>query len=216
MAKYADDGRRGAKRVVHDVFGFSMLEVLMVVGLTTVIAAIAVPMMKNTLGDFRLSGDARGLTNAVSLAKLRAASDFSQARLFIDLNARTLHIETWQKTGVPAWVTEGGTTSLSMSVVFGFGAVGAPPANTQAAVAQAPECVNNAGVAIGNTACILFNSRGIPVDQAGAPPNVGAPTGNDAVYITDGTAVYGVTISATGLIKLWRTNPTTVPAWVLQ
>ena len=216
MAKYADNGRRGAKRVVHDVFGFSMLEVLMVVGLTTVIAAIAVPMMKNTLGDFRLSGDARGLTNAVSLAKLRAASDFSQARLFIDLNARTLHIETWQKTGVPAWVTEGGITSLSTSVVFGFGTVGAPPANTQAAIGQAPACVNNVGVAIGNTACILFNSRGIPVDQAGAPPNVGAPTGNDGVYITDGTAVYGVTISATGLIKLWRTNPTAVPAWVLQ
>ena len=63
------------------------------------------------------------------------------------------------------------------------------------------------GAAIGNTSCILFNSRGIPVDPAGAPPAVGAPTGNDAMYLTDGTAVYGETISATGLIKLWRTNP---------
>src|SRR5439155_25572545 len=55
--------------------GFSILEVLMVVGISTVVAAIAVPMMRNTIGDFKLSGDARGLTNAVSLAKLRAASD---------------------------------------------------------------------------------------------------------------------------------------------
>ena len=197
--------------------GFSLIEVLVVVALTTVIAAIAVPMMQNTLGDFKLSGDARGLTNAVSLAKLRAASDFSQARLFVDLNARSFHVETWSKTALPPdWVTEGGITTLSASDTFSFGVVGAAPLNTQAAIGQAEACVNNAGVAIVNTACILFNSRGIPVAQAGAPPLVGAPTGNDALYLTDGTAVYGVTLSATGLIKLWRTNPLAAPAWVLQ
>ncbi len=197
--------------------GFSLLEVLLVVGLSTVIAAIAVPMMKNSLGDFRLSGDARGLTNAVSLAKLRAASNFSQTRLYVDLDAQSFHVETWQKTAVPAnWVTEGGIAKLSANDTFSFGAVGAAPLNTQATIGQASACVNNAGAVIGNTACVLFNSRGIPVDPAGAPPAVGAPTGNDAVYITDGTAVYGVTISATGLTKLWRTNPTATPSWALQ
>ena len=89
--------------------GFSLLEVLMVVGISTVVAAIAVPMMKNTIGDFKLSGDARGLTNAVSLAKLRAASDFSQSRLYVDRDARSYHVEVWAKTAVPPdWVTEGG------------------------------------------------------------------------------------------------------------
>jgi type II secretory pathway pseudopilin PulG len=208
--------QRVSSNVRKDGNGFSLLEVLLVVGLTTVIAAIAVPMMKNTLGDFKLSGDARGLTNAVSLAKLRAASDFSQARLFVDLNAASFHVETWRKTGVPGWVTEGGITALSTNDTFAFGVVGAAPPNTQAAIGQAAQCVTSAGVAIGNTACILFNSRGIPVDPAGAPPAVGAPTGNDALYLTDGTAVYGVTLSATGLISLWRTNPLAAPAWVLQ
>jgi prepilin-type N-terminal cleavage/methylation domain-containing protein len=196
--------------------GFSLLEVLVVVGLSTVIAAIAVPMMQNTLGDFKLSGDARGLTNSVSLAKLRAASNFSQSRLFVDLNARSFHVETWRKIGVPAWVTEGGTTTLSTNDNFSFGLVGTAPPNTQAAIGQAAACVNDVGVAIGNTACILFNSRGIPVAQAGAPPAVGAPTGNNALYLTDGTAVYGVTLSATGLIRLWRTKPIAAPTWVLQ
>jgi hypothetical protein len=188
---------------------------LMVVGIVGVVSAIAVPMVKNTLGDFSLSGDARALSNAVSLAKLRAASSFSQARAVVNLTARSYHVETWQKAP-PAWVTEGGIRTLSSGVTFGFGVVGTAPPFSQAAIVQAAACVDAAGAVIANSACILFNSRGIPVDPAGAPPAVGAPTGNDAVYLTDGTAVNGLTISATGLIKLWRTNPTATPNWMLQ
>ena len=190
--------------------GFQLLEVLIVMGLTTVIAAIAVPITKNTLGDFRLRGDARNLTNAVSLAKMRAASDFSKARLFVDLSGKSFHVETWQKTGTPAWVAEGGFASLSTNGSFGYGAVSAPPPNTQTTIDQAGACRTAEGTAIGNTACVLFNSRGIPVDSTGAP------IGTGAMYITDSSAVYGVTVSATGLIRLWRTGPTATPTWVLQ
>ena len=106
--------------------------------------------------------------------------------------------------------------TLSGGVTFGFGVVATAPPFSQAAIVQASACVTDAGVAIGNTACILFNSRGIPVDPAGAPPAVGAPTGNDALYLTDGAAIYGETISATGLIKLWRNNRTVTSSWILQ
>ena len=196
--------------------GFSLLEVLLVVGLTTVIAAIAVPMMSNTIGDFRIRGDARALNSAVSLAKLRAASAFTQVRLYVDLSANSFHLESWQKTGTPGWVTEGGTTTLATNDTFSFGAVSTPPTSTQAALGQAANCVDTTGTAIANTACVLFNSRGIPVAPSGAPPNVGAPTGNDALYVADSMSVYGVTVSATGQIRLWRTNPTSTPSWVLQ
>ena len=187
----------------------SIVQILVAMGLTAVVAAMAVPMTRNALGDFRLRGDARSLNNAVSLTKMRAASDFTNARLYVALDGKAFHIETWQRTG-PAWVAEGGTTSLSGFDTFGFGVVNAPPANTQAAIAQAAQCRTAAGAAIGNTACVVFNSRGIPVDTTGAP------TGAGAVYLTDNTAVYAVTISASGLIKLWRTNPTATPAWSLQ
>jgi Tfp pilus assembly protein FimT len=192
-----------------------MIETLFVVALTGVIAAIAVPMMTNTLGDFRLSGDAHGLLNAVSLAKLRAAANFSQARLYVDLSARSFHLETWDKAGA-AWAAEGSTTTLSSNDTFSFGVVGAAPTGSQTTIGQASACVTGTGAPIANTACILFNSRGIPVDASGAPPAVGAPTGNDALYITDGMSVYGMTLSATGLIKLWRTNLRATPSWILQ
>jgi hypothetical protein len=194
-----------------------MLEVLMVVGITTVVAAIAVPVTTHTLGNFRLSGDARSLTNAVMLAKLRAASDFSQSRVYVDLNARSFHVETLQKNPV-AWIAEGGTTTLSWNDRFDWAGVGTPPPNSQAAISQAPACVTVAGAQIANTACVLFNSRGIPVNElvGQAAPAVGAPTAADALYVTDNTAVYGVTLSATGLVRLWRTNPTVVPSWAMQ
>jgi len=190
--------------------GFSIIELLLVVGIMAVIAAMAVPMTKNTLGDFRLRGDARGLTNAVSLAKLRAASDFSQARLYADVDAKSFRVQTWKRTGTPAWITEGGITGLSTNDTFSFGSVSAPPSNTQGAIHQAPLCRDADGNTIGNTACVLFNSRGIPVDSTGAP------TGDGGLYIQDGSAVYGVTVSATGLIRLWRTNMAATPGWVLQ
>ena len=92
---------------------------------------------------------------------------------------------------------------------FSFAGVPSAPPNTQATIAQPGQCLNNAGAAIANTACIIFNSRGVPVDTTGAP------TGAYAAYITDGSAVYGVTLSATGMMRTWRT-PIGAANWTLQ
>jgi prepilin-type N-terminal cleavage/methylation domain-containing protein len=189
--------------------GYSLIELLVVVGLVAIVSAMAVPMTSNTLASFRLSGDARGVAGAVSLAKLRAASDFTQARLYVDITGRTFRVETWQKTAA-TWTAIGGSRNLSSNDTFGFGVVGAAPANTQAALGQSPVCLDDMGQAVANTACILFNSRGIPIDTAGVP------NGNHAIYLTDGSAVYGVTLSATGLTRLWLTRAADPPVWQLQ
>ena len=46
-----------------------------VLGLICTISAIAVPMVAGALAEFRVSGDARGVSNAIAVAKMRAASD---------------------------------------------------------------------------------------------------------------------------------------------
>jgi prepilin-type N-terminal cleavage/methylation domain-containing protein len=190
--------------------GFTLLETIIVVGLVAVVAAIAVPMTANTIAGFRLSGDARSAANDVALAKMRASSIFSRVRMYVDVAARSYHLETWDPT-TSTWTADGGTTSLSQNVTFGFGVVGTPPAFTQGAIGQAPACKNNAGTAdIASTACVVFNSRGVPIDATGAPTAV------DAVYITDGNAVYGITVSATGMIRTWRTLPKATPTWIKQ
>jgi prepilin-type N-terminal cleavage/methylation domain-containing protein len=197
--------------------GFSLIEMMMTLAIIGVLAAITVPMSGNALRFLKVSGDARDLSNATAVAKMRAAAKFTQSRLYVDISSKTFFIQTFDKTiTVPCptgcWVTETGTTSLSSTVSFGYGPVSAPPANTQTTIGQAPLCMNTAAtpVAIANTACIIFNSRGLPVDATGSP------FGNDAIYITDSSAVYVVTVAATGFVRLWRTNYTSTPTWSLQ
>src|SRR5262245_53645263 len=172
--------------------GYSLLEIMFVMAISAVLAAVAVPMSGNALGFFRLSGDARKLSNAVAVTKLRAASDFTQARLYVDLSTSQFYMQEYQKTGTPGWVAQGGTTGLSQGVSYGFGAITAPPSSTQPAIGQAPACLDNAGNAIANTACFVFNSRGIPIVcnavVAGTGCTPADPENRDAVYVTDGTA----------------------------
>jgi hypothetical protein len=172
-----------------------------------VVSAIAVPMFANAIASFRLSGDARSVSNAMALTKMRAAGNFTRVRLYVDLNGKTHHMESWNKV-TSAWTTEGGSTHLSQGVSFSFGVVAAAPPSTQTTIGQATKCTTNVGAEIANTACIMFNSRGVPVDGSFAP------TGADALYLTDGAAVYGVTVAATGMVKMWRTLPRAVPSWV--
>ena len=192
--------------------GYSLIEMMVVCAMVGIVAAMAVPSTRSMMGGYKLKGDAEGINNMTSLAKMRAASTYSRARVYADLNAGTYQLQTWNKTA-NTWTTEGGVKTLANGVSFGFGAIAAPPANTQAAIGQSPQCTDNVGGAIANTACITFNSRGMPVTNV-LPPG-GGVTGNSGLYITDGTAVYGTTITTTPLIKFWW-SPNNNSGWVRQ
>jgi len=183
---------------------------LFVIGIVGVLSGVALPMLTGYWESYRIGGDARGVANMVAVAKMRAAANFTQSRLYVDLNANSYHVERWQKTGTPGWVLDGSTVYLANTDTFGWGTLNTPPPNTQTTIGQASACLDATSKAIANTACVLFNSRGIPIDPTGAP------TGADAVYLTDGTtAVYAATVSATAVMRLWKA-PTTSATWVQQ
>lgn len=200
--------RQGNRASTDD--GFSLVEILATMLVLVTLSGLVMVVSSNMAGHYRLSGDARGVSNAVAVAKLRAASLFTQTRLYVTLGTGSYHLETWQKTGTPGWVSEGGTTTLSPSVTFGSSSVSTPPPNTQATLAQAPACRDNAGADIAGTSCIVYNSRGLPVDATGAP------TGIASFYLTDGVSVYAATVSATGMMRFWRTPAHPTPTWILQ
>lgn len=160
--------------------GFSLIEVVIVVAIVLIVFAFSLPHLNGMLQSYRTMNNARGISAQLSLARMRAASESSPARLNFDLAANTYQLEICTSLCNQAgatYVAEGGTQYLSQGVTFGSAGV-AVPAGGQAAVTQTPR--------------ITFNSRGISVDGAGNP------IGTAAIYINNQGAVYAVTVSIGG------------------
>ena len=191
--------------------GYTLLDILIVVGLIGVLGAIAVPVIGSSASGQRFRADAQALNNIVGLAKMRASSGFTRARVRANIAENSFVLERWDKT-TNLWVPEGGTERTFRDVQFGFGVLGTPPPNTQDAIALSPPCrggIDAASVEIGDTACIVFNSRGLPIDGEGAL------FGGHALYLTDGSGVYATTVTATPRIRLWWT-PLITTSWSEQ
>jgi hypothetical protein len=208
---------------------------MVIVAITITIVGFGVPLFINMEQSLWTGGDNRTLAAMIAEAKLRAAADFTHARVYANLTGRTYHLEVWNKSGnsgAGCWQTDGDSNActvaaspvigLSRNVSFGYGSVGAAPTNTEPSLGQAPLCYTGyAGqstntTSVANTACIEFNSRGVPSDPApggSAGASGGIPDATGALYVTDGGAVYGVTVIATGEIQSWYSNNTSTPHW---
>lgn len=207
--------------------GFSTLEMLIVVGISVIITAIAIPSYISTTTYLRAAGDLRALNGVTAQAKIRAAADFTRARAYADLSGNTYQLQVWNKSAGTngCWVADvdsnktnciaftssapsgPGVLPLSQGDTFGFGTLTAGPTPAQPTPTQAGQCLDNSASAIANTGCIVFNSRGIPID-----PSTVAPTAAGAFYITNGTVVNAVTVSATGSIQTWS-SPAASAHW---
>ncbi len=211
--------------------GFSLIEMIVVTAIAVILMAIALPNYQRISQYLRIGGDMRDLNGIVAQAKMNAAADFTHARARANLTANTFQMEIWIKSnpvfpGTPCWHTVGDTPNictqstspvmqLSSGVNFGFDHVGTAPTNTQTTIAQAKPCGNGAaGTAsntstIDDTACIEFNSRGIPLDKNGNP------VGTGAFYVYDGNMVYGLTMGITGNSQVWAvTDASSTASWM--
>jgi type II secretory pathway pseudopilin PulG len=218
--------RGAAHGKIRAAGGFTTVELLIVVVISLVAAAMAIPGYTSITRYLRIAGDIRDLNGLMAEAKMRAAQDYTHARVRANLDTNTYQLEVWDKSGnggAGCWKTEGDNVNpctaaaspvqpLSPRVTFGFGGAVAGLPNPQGVIQQAPLCLQGVagGPALGtiaNTACIEFNSRGVPVGAANSP--IAIPS---ALYVTDTDEVYGVTVIATGLMQQWVTNART-PKW---
>lgn len=196
-------------RRLHD-HGFSAVELLIALAIIGSLAAMSVPLSGGMIDDIRLRGDAQGLSSAVALTKMTAATKFSRSRLHVNEAAGTWQVETWQPTGTPGWILDGGIHFLSQRDQFGAGPVTTAPPNSQAVVAQPSPCLAADDTTIAGTACVIFNSRGLPVSSSGAPMTT------QVLYMRGPTGVFAIVVGATGQLQVWRTTSTSDGTWRQQ
>jgi len=188
--------------------GYTLIEMMMAVGIIGLLAAFIIPITDSSLRGSRLRGDAAVIRNLVGVAKMRASAQFTRARVRADFGPRTYVVQVWDKT-LNTWVNDSGINQLATGVTFGFGGLNAPPPDTQVNIAQSPLCTDGLTAAnpINDTACVTFNSRGLPIDAAG---NLYP---RHALYVTGDDAVFATTITTTPLIRFWSSPHTENPIW---
>jgi prepilin-type N-terminal cleavage/methylation domain-containing protein len=186
--------------------GYSLLELMVALAIIGVVTATVIPITDTQLKSSRLKSDADAVRNLVGLAKMRASSRFTRARVRVDLGVNSYVLQVWDKTA-GAWVNDGAPAHTSTGVVFGFGTLATRPLDNQV-IALSPPCTTGltAAGAIANTSCINFNSRGLPVDAAGLlyPSH--------AFYLRNEIGVFATTVTSTPLIRFWS-SPNGTAAW---
>jgi len=185
-----EKGRQARTTAPRASRGFTTIELVVALAVFLIVAALVIPNALTMAEAFRASASVRSIAAQLQLAKMRAAADFTQTQVNCNLAGRSCQLQVCTTKGAVTCTTytndtkDGALYNLPSNVGFGFGGTNTP-AGTQTPIQNTPQ--------------IVFNSRGIPID------NAGAPTGNYGLYMTDNAGhTYAVTIYATGKIASWR------------
>lgn len=188
--------------------GFTMIQLLIVVAVVVVLAAMAIPSFLNSSRPMRIRNDANALANLIVMARMRAATEFSRTEIYCTptptsgpalCQMKSLQFTTTPSTGT--WNSEPQTVYLSPGVSFG-----APSSITtylpNQGTAYQGDAAQYTPLAAANTSnpVIIFNSRGLPID-----PNGGSTlTADYALYLKDQTgSYYAISVNLTGRPDLY-------------
>lgn len=171
--------------------GFSVIEILVVLGVVFILAALTIPNFRSTSAFNRLRNSTYTLANQIEQARFRSVSELTPHRVVIDTTNNRWSLERRIDRANPA----SGYTTVSIGALedgarYGFGSIGSTPSPME-------QC--------GTTSCapqlstfVAFNSRGFPVDATGVPRP------RNTIYLMNGQDNFAITVSLAGSVEIWR------------
>ena len=184
--------------------GFTMIELATVVSILLIVSAIAIPYFTSVQQAYKMSGAARTVASMLAETKIRAASNFSLARLnCTDMTSSTRASCQIELCNASLTCTlEDSAQPLPANVTFSFGNISTVPTpdSTQSSPTE--------------TLQVYFNSRGIPVNVSGSSH---VPTGGYAIYLKDkgNTATnqtYAIVVTLAGRTSIFQYQN----SWIAQ
>ena len=155
--------------------GFTLLELLVVVSIAIVVSAVALPVFLTYSRPNRLRNDANALASLVTMARMRASSEFSHVQVICTPTPTSgppycqLQSKPYNVNGA-SWNNDNQMVYLSAGVSFGIPpstAVSAyPPGQSSGAYQGNAEQYTPIAASNTTTPVIMFNSRGLPIDAA--------------------------------------------------
>lgn len=188
---------------------FTMLEILIVVTVAGVVAAMAIPQAYYAVRAYRLHADASALANQLNIGRMRAASQFAPYREVVNASAGTY----WREklcgdtttstdsacTSAYNALTTAGLEGGTQYVVEGDSISGCRPSVLSAS--SYPGTIEADPSPCPDPIEIYFNTRGTPVDSNGDPLG----NGGAVIYVRNQyNLVDAVTVSIGGAIIVWN------------
>lgn len=204
-------GRRVCRRRRKDARGgFSLIELLVVVMIMLILAAIAIPNIMQTINDVRLRSAANSVAGLLQEGRLRAVRDNTYYAVVADSNTADSQIACLDLNKNGTCVAASTTDNLDPQVRLGGVNVlttSAPPFSVKSKAGLSSS--NNDVIEQDKNLNVYFNSRGLPCVVSGSLcKNTGASGKGYAYiyYITDQRPIFGwaaITVSAAGRVRVW-------------
>lgn len=183
--------------------GFTIFELLVVMAIILIMASIAIPSYVRMRQVYRIRGDADSLMGMLSLARMRAASDFARTKVECDSSTNVCTLFTAQYNPANCPVTWPGSPNEIQKITLSPGIM---LDTTGGGAAKGVGGQKTTAPALGRTGQtnpykIFFNSRGLPIQDNCAGTN----TLDYALYLKDTKygAVMAVSVDASGLARIW-------------